>query len=60
MDDSELGVVKLAGVSPSQELGRPMMLLNILTEFCGQDEQLRKKYSEDFDWAVREILKHVR
>ena len=60
VDDSDLGVPRLSGVAPCQELGRPMMLLNVLTEFCGSDEQLRKKYAEDFDWAVAAILKHVR
>lgn len=60
MDDSDLGLIKLPGVAPSQELGRPMMLLNVLTEFCGSDEELRKKYQDDFDWAVAAILKHVR
>ena len=59
MDDSSLGVVKLSGLPSSQELGHPMMLLNVLTEFCGTDEEMRKKYSEDFDWAVAAILKHV-
>lgn len=58
VDDSDLGVPRLSGVAPCQELGRPMMLLNVLTEFCGSDEQLRKKYAEDFDWAVAAILKH--
>ena len=60
MDDTSLGVEKLPGASPSEELGRPMMLLNVLTEFCGSDVLLRKRYLEDIDWAVTQILKHVR
>lgn len=60
VDDSELGVPKLPGAAPSQELARPMMLLNVLTEFCGDNRTLREKYSADFDWAVQSILKHVR
>lgn len=60
VDPSTLGVVKLAGTPVAQELGHPMMLLNVLTEFCGSDQILRMKYSEDFDWAVAAILKHVR
>ncbi len=61
VDDSGLGMARLPGEPPSgQELGRPMMLLNVLSEFCGSDELLRRKYSEDFDWAVATILKHVR
>ena len=59
VDDSTLGVVKLPGTPAAQELGRPMMLLNVLTEFCGSDQLMRMKYSEDFDWAVAAILKHV-
>ena len=60
MDDSGLGVVRLPGQPPAgQELGYPMMLLNVLSEFCGSDESLRRKYSDDFDWAVTAILKHV-
>ena len=60
VDDTELGVPKLPGAPSSQELARPMMLLNVLTEFCGSDKSLREKYSADFDWAVQAILKHVR
>jgi hypothetical protein len=59
VDDTELGVPKLPGAPPSQELARPMMLLNVLTEFCGTDKTLRDKYSADFDWTVQAILKHV-
>lgn len=59
VDDTELGVPKLSGTPPSQELARPMMLLNVLTEFCGSSKSLREKYSSDFDWAVQAILKHV-
>ena len=33
--DGGLGIPKLPGVSSSQELGRPMILLNMVTEFCG-------------------------
>ena len=59
VDDTELGVPKLPGAPPSQELARPMMLLSVLTEFCGGDKALRDKYLADFDWAVKAILKHV-
>jgi len=60
VDDSSLGVEKLPGAPPAEELGRPMMLLNVLTEFCGSDALLRKRYLEDIEWAVTQILKHVR
>lgn len=59
MDDSSLGMDKLPGVPPVDEMARPMMLLNVLTEFCGSDTLLRKRYREDIDWAVTQILKHV-
>ena len=59
VDDTELGAPKLPGAPPSHELARPMMLLNVLTEFCGNSKALREKYSADFDWAVQAILKHV-
>ena len=59
MDDSGLGIPKLEGAPPSEELGRPMMLLNVLSEFCGQDERLREKYTADLVWSVQAILRHV-
>ena len=59
MDDSGLGVPKLEGAPPSEELGRPMMLLNVLSEFCGGEKRLREKYAADFEWSIQAILKHV-
>lgn len=59
VDDSGLGIPKLEGAPPSEELGRPMMLLNVLSEFCGQDERLREKYTADLEWSVQAILRHV-
>ncbi len=59
VDDSSLGGDKLEGVPPAEELGRPMMLLNVLTEFCGSNDLLRKRYLDDIEWAVTQILKHV-
>ncbi len=58
-DDSELGAVCLPGCEASSELGRPMMLLNVLTEFCGNVTELRDKYKDHFQWAIDAILKHV-
>ena len=58
-DDSDLRLPKLSGTIPSFELGRPMMLLNVLTEFCGDVTHLREKYKSHFEWAVHAILKHV-
>ena len=60
VDDSGLGVDRLPGAIPSQELGRPMMLLNVLSELCGEDRHLRDKYGKEFEWSIQEILKHVR
>ncbi len=58
-DDSDLGVSNLPGATPSQELGRPMMLLNVLEEYCGKDGPLREKHAEDLEWSIQEIVKHV-
>ncbi len=60
IDDSELGAPNLPGCDPCSELGRPMMLLNVLTEICNGQSELRDKYKEHFQWAVEAILKHVR
>ncbi len=59
VDDSGLGMVRLSGAISTRELGRPMMLLNVLTEFCGNDQELRKKYSEHFEWSIEMLLLHV-
>ena len=59
VDDSGLGMVKLPGAPPTRELGRPMMLLNVLTEFCKDDDDLRKKYTEHIEWSVETIQLHV-
>ena len=49
----------LSGAPPTRQLGYPMMLLNVLTEFCGNEVEKRDKYSEQFKWSVEAILKHV-
>ena len=59
VDDSGLGMPKLEGAPPSEELGRPMILLNVLSEFCGREERLREKYAADLEWSVQAILRHV-
>lgn len=59
IDDSDLGLPRLPGAPPTRELGRPMMLLNVLTEVCGNDVELRDKYSEQFKWCIEAILQHV-
>ena len=59
VDDSGLGAPKLCGAPPTMELGRPMMLLNVVTEFCGSEQPLREKYQEQLEWSVEAILKHV-
>lgn len=60
VDDSSLGVPSLSGAPPTRELGRPMMLLNVLTEVCGNDKEMRTKYFQHFKWSIDAILKHVR
>ena len=59
VDDSGLGIPKLEGDPPSEELGRPMMLLNVLSEFCGREERLREKHAADLEWSTQAILRHV-
>ena len=59
IDDSGLGVDKLAGAPPYQELARPMILLNTISEFCGSDLRERERFQEDLKWCRQEILKHV-
>ena len=60
VDDSGLGGASLAGVPPTSELGRPMMLLNVVSDFCGTDTTLRDKYRQQLEWSVDAIMKHVR
>ena len=60
VDDSSLGRPSLPGAPPTQELGRPMMLLNVLHEFCGDDLKLRQKYYKQIEWSVQAIQSHVR
>ena len=66
-DDSGLGIPRLPGsggdgapLPAARELGRPMMLLNVLSEFCGGEGELRSSYAQHFDWCVKAILQHVR
>lgn len=58
-DDSELGAPSLPGCPPCSELGRPMMLLNVLTELSNSQTELRDKCKPHFEWAVAAILRHV-
>ena len=60
IDDSGLGGARLAGAPPTRELGRPMMLLNVVSEFCGTDTSLREKYRQQLEWSVDTIQEHVR
>lgn len=58
-DDSALGGVRLSGAPPTRELGRPMMLLNVISEVCGEDTALRSQYKAHIDWSIQAILEHV-
>lgn len=59
VDDSGLGMPVLSGAPSTRQLGYPMILLNVLTEFCGNDTKMREKYSKQFKWSTEAILKHV-
>ena len=63
VDDSGLGAERLEGAPAYQELGRPMMLLNVLAEVCGGagpgEEEEREKHRADIDWCVEAIQQHV-
>ena len=58
-DDASLGLPSLSGAPATRELGRPMMLLNVVCEFCGSDASLREKYMEQLLWSTQAILQHV-
>lgn len=58
-DDSGLGVASLSGAPPTRELGRSMMLLNVIYEVCGNDPVLREKYWEQLKWSTDAIMQHV-
>ena len=61
VDDSALGQQKFSGVTPSNSLAVPMMLLFVISEVCQADDknqQLREKYFPDKEWAVEQILQH--
>ena len=58
-DDSGLGRLQLQGSQPTREMGYPMMLLNVLSEVCCNNSELREKYSEQFKWSIEAILQHV-
>ena len=59
IDDTELGRPKLSGQEEVNPLSVPMMLLYVNNEVCRDDERLQKTYSEDEEWAVQQILKHL-
>lgn len=58
IDDSGLGRPKHAGTPPTRELGRPMILLNVISEFCGKNETLRAKYMNQIQWSIENMLLH--
>ena len=36
-----------------------MMVLYVIDEVCRDEERLQNIYSEDEEWAVQQILKHL-
>ena len=58
-DDSSLGLIRLPGAPQTRELACPMMLLHVISEVCGDNAELRKKYWEHFYWSTETILQYV-
>ena len=61
-DDSALGQQKFSGVTPTNSLAVPMMVLYVIREVSQADNtngQLRKKHLPDKQWAVEQILQHL-
>ena len=59
IDDTELGRPKLSGQEEANPIAVPMMLLYVIDEVCRDDEALHQTYSEDEEWAVQQLLKHL-
>lgn len=59
IDDTQLGRPKLSGQEAANPLAVPMMLLYVIDEVCREDDELRQAYTEDEEWAVQQILKHL-
>ena len=59
IEDTELGRPKLSGQEEANPIAVPMMLLYVIDEVCRDDEALHQTYSEDEEWAVQQLLKHL-
>ena len=59
IDDTQLGRPKLSGQEEVNPLAVPMMVLYVIDEVCRDEERLQNIYSEDEEWAVQQILKHL-
>lgn len=59
IDDTQLGRPKLSGQEEANPIAVPMMLLYVIDEVCRDDKALHQTYSEDEEWAVQQILKHL-
>jgi len=57
VDSSSLGSGYLT--RGTSELGRPMMLLNVLQEVCGDDATKRKQYEKEIAWSIQKIQTHL-
>ena len=57
VDSSSLGSGYLT--RGTSELGRPMMLLNVLQEVCGNDTTKRKQYEKEISWSIQKIQTHL-
>ena len=59
IDDTQLGRPKLSGQEEANPLSVPMMLLYMIDEVCRDDKTLYQTYTDDEEWAVQQILKHL-
>ncbi|EDO37790.1 predicted protein [Nematostella vectensis] len=59
VDDSDLGLTKLAGDKPVNSMAVPMMMLCVIDNVCAGNQALRSDYAVHEDWATQQILQHV-
>ena len=58
-DDSAIGGEKLPGQIPTNFMGPPMILSNVLDHMLIMDPGHSEQFSELFDWCTSQILAHV-
>lgn len=59
-DNTEIIGKPLEGSPVASSLAVPMMVLCIINQIETMDASLAERYSKTTDWAVKEIMKHVK